>query len=98
MHLPAPPTDEEMDEVTRKLLAARHSIEDMRRLIRADSLAFVSIDGLYRAMGKPGRDPAQPAYCDACFSGDYPVRLTDFEASDGSGTPRSISRLAADRG
>ena len=41
-----------------KLLAARHNVEEMAELIGADSLAFISIDGLYRALGKPGRDPA----------------------------------------
>ena len=42
-----------------------------------DSLAFISLDGLYRALGKPGRDAAKPAYCDACFTGDYAIPLTD---------------------
>jgi amidophosphoribosyltransferase len=63
----------------RELLAAKHDIEGMRELIRADSLAFVSIDGLYRAMGMAGRNQDQPQYCDACFTGDYPTRLTDCE-------------------
>jgi amidophosphoribosyltransferase len=49
----------------------------MAALIGADSLAFISIDGLYRALGKPGRDPEQPYYCDACFTGDYPIPLPD---------------------
>lgn len=62
-----------------KLLAARHSVDEMAKLIGVDSLAFVSIDGLYRALGKPGRDPKRPAFCDACFTGDYPIPLTDFE-------------------
>ena len=44
-----------------KLLAARHDVEEMAELIGADSLAFISIDGLYRALGKPGRDPARAA-------------------------------------
>ena len=43
-----------------KLLAASHNVEEMADLIGADSLAFISIDGLYRALGKPGRDPAKP--------------------------------------
>jgi amidophosphoribosyltransferase len=60
-----------------KLLAARNSVEEMARLIGVDSLAFISIDGLYRALGKPGRDAAQPAFCDACFTGEYPIPLTD---------------------
>jgi amidophosphoribosyltransferase len=60
-----------------KLLAHEHSIEQMRAHIGADSLAFISLDGLYRAMGEPQRNAALPQFCDACFSGDYPIRLTD---------------------
>jgi amidophosphoribosyltransferase len=60
-----------------KLLAARNSVEQMAKLIGVDSLAFISIDGLYKALGKPGRDPLAPAFCDACFTGDYPISLTD---------------------
>ncbi len=60
-----------------KLLAARNSVEEMAKLIGVDSLAFISIDGLYRALGKPGRDAKNPAFCDACFTGDYPIALTD---------------------
>ena len=63
-----------------QLLAARLSIEEMRTLIDADSLAFVSIDGLYRATGHPSRDNTFPQYCDACFTGDYPIPLTDRTA------------------
>ena len=62
-----------------KLLAARNSVEEMGRLIGVDSLAFISIDGLYKALGKPGRDATAPAFCDACFTGDYPIALTDSE-------------------
>ena len=50
----------------------------MAEFIHADSLAFVSIDGLYRAVGEAKRDAAKPSYCDACFTGDYPTRLTDL--------------------
>jgi len=50
----------------------------MRDYINADSLAFISIDGLYRALGE-ARDSAQPQRCDACFTGDYPTSLTDAE-------------------
>ena len=74
-----------------QLLASRLDIEGMRKLIGCDSLAFISMDGLYRAMGVPGRDPDAPAYCDACFSGDYPIRLTD---QDDGATGRQLSLLA----
>ena len=61
-----------------KLLASHYDVAGMAKFIGVDSLAFVSIDGLYRAMGLPGgRDPAQPAFCDACFTGDYPIPLDD---------------------
>ena len=67
-----------------KLLAAKMDVEAMRDFIQADSLAFVSIDGLYRAVGTKGRNSACPQYCDACFSGDYPTTLTDYSERDDS--------------
>ncbi|MBE9607474.1 amidophosphoribosyltransferase [Acetobacteraceae bacterium H6797] len=62
----------------RQLMAAQHDVEEMARIIGVDSLAFISLDGLYRALGKPGRDSLKPAYCDACFTGDYAIPLTDW--------------------
>jgi amidophosphoribosyltransferase len=73
-----------------QLLASSHSVEQMAGLIGADSLAFVSIDGLYRALGKPGRDTAKPFYCDACFTGDYPIALPD----QADNSDRQLSLLA----
>ncbi len=61
-----------------KLLAGRMDLKAMREFIKCDSLAFVSIDGLYRAVGLAGRNNARPQYCDACFTGEYPTRLTDL--------------------
>ena len=61
-----------------KLLAGRMDLAAMQEFIQADSLAFVSIDGLYRAVGLAGRDSACPQYCDACFTGEYPTPLTDL--------------------
>ncbi|MGX7895516.1 amidophosphoribosyltransferase [Tsuneonella sp. HG222] len=61
-----------------KLLAGRMDVKAMCEFIQADSLAFVSIDGLYRAVGLTGRNDASPQYCDACFTGDYPTSLTDL--------------------
>ena len=55
------------------LIAAQLTVEDIRNEIEADSLAFISIDGLYRAMGEANRDSQSPQYCDACFTGDYPI-------------------------
>jgi amidophosphoribosyltransferase len=75
-----------------KLLAATHDLEGMRAFIGADSLAFLSVDGIYRAMGLPGRDNARPQFTDHCFTGDYPTALTDLNAQQAS--PRQLSLLA----
>lgn len=84
MRVASPPTTHScfygVDTPTReKLLAANHSIETMAELIGVDSLAYLSVDGLYRATGEASRDATQPRFCDACFTGDYPVALTDKE-------------------
>ncbi|MEO8531423.1 MAG: amidophosphoribosyltransferase [Deltaproteobacteria bacterium] len=64
-----------------KLLAATMTEEEMRQWIGVDSLKFVSLDGLYRAVGEvKGRNAAAPQYCDACFSGAYPVAPRDMLA------------------
>jgi amidophosphoribosyltransferase len=63
-----------------ELLAATRNLEEMVRYIGVDSLAYLSIDGLYRAVGEPGRNLIRPQYCDACFTGSYPIRLIDHEA------------------
>jgi len=75
-----------------KLLAATHDLEGMRQFIGADSLAFLSVAGIYRAMGYPQRDPVRPQFTDHCFTGDYPTALTDLSATDSS--PRQLSLLA----
>ena len=64
------------------LLAATHDLEGMRRFIGADSLAFLSVEGIYRAMGYERRDPLRPQFTDHCFTGDYPTALTDQAAHD----------------
>jgi amidophosphoribosyltransferase len=65
-----------------KLLAARHDVAEMAALIGVDSLAFVSIDGLYRALNHGHRDAAHPQYCDACMTGEYPISLADLSDGD----------------
>ncbi|GAC1573417.1 MAG: amidophosphoribosyltransferase [Sphingomicrobium sp.] len=60
-----------------KLLAAQMDVKQMADHILADSLAFISIEGLYRALGDQ-RDARQPQRCDACFTGEYPTSLTDM--------------------
>ncbi len=62
----------------RQLLAAQHNIEEMARLIGVDSLAFISLDGLYRALGYGKRNNAAPQFCDACFTGEYSIPLIDW--------------------
>ena len=50
----------------------------MRDWVGVDSLKFISLNGLYRAVGEAdGRDNACPQYCDACFSGEYPITPSD---------------------
>jgi amidophosphoribosyltransferase len=73
-----------------ELLAARLSVDEMADQIGVDSLAFISIDGLYRALGKRERDSARPYYCDACFTGDYPISLPD----QADNSERQLSLLA----
>jgi amidophosphoribosyltransferase len=75
-----------------KLLAATHDLEGMRKFIGADSLAFLSVEGIYRAMGHDKRDPARPQFTDHCFTGDYPTGLTD--RADEAASPRQLSLLA----
>jgi len=74
-----------------KLLAAQTDLEGMRHYMGADSLAFLSIDGIYRAMGLAKRDPVRPQFTDHCFTGDYPTRLTDVLAES---SPKQWALLA----
>lgn len=63
-----------------KLLAARMSLEEMRAFIGADSLTFLSVQGLYQGMGYAERDEREPQFTDHCFTGDYPTPLADRDA------------------
>ena len=64
---------------TEQLLAANHNVDAMCSFIGADSLGFLSLDGLYKAMGFPdGRDDLNPQFTDHCFTGDYPTDLKDY--------------------
>ncbi len=96
MRIASPPTEHScfygVDTPSQeKLMAANHNIEEMREIIGVDSLAFLSIDGVYRAMGMDGRNALAPQYCDACFTGDYPIVLTDH---DGGSDQVQLSFLA----
>jgi amidophosphoribosyltransferase len=76
-----------------KLLASRMAVDEMADYIKVDSLAFLSIDGLYRAVGEARRNPDQPQYCDACFTGEYPTTLTDQD-----GTEKRVLNLLVESG
>ena len=77
-----------------KLLAAKMDVGGMTDFIHADSLAFVSIDGLYKALGEAHRADIHPKYCDACFTGEYPTTLTD---QDENGPPADQFALLHER-
>ena len=77
-----------------ELLAANYDVEAMARHIGVDTLAFITLDGLYRAVFDTGRDTGSPQYCDACFTGEYPIRLADRE--DGP-VPVQLSLLTEQR-
>jgi amidophosphoribosyltransferase len=95
MRIAAPPTTHScyygVDTPEReKLLAYRYDLAGMTRFIGVDSLAFVSIDGVYRAVRESGRNAANPRFCDACFTGDYPIALDDLFGPE----QRQLSLLA----
>lgn len=83
---------------TEELLAHTHSVEEIAKKIGVDSLAYISVDGLYRAVGEAKRNNETPQYCDACFTGDYAVELVDKELSSGcGGSGRKVSVLREQR-
>ncbi|HEY1928719.1 MAG TPA: amidophosphoribosyltransferase, partial [Caulobacteraceae bacterium] len=61
------------------LLAANRTLPEMADLLEVDSLGFLSVEGLYWAMGAGPRDPKRPQFTDHYFTGDYPTRLLDRE-------------------
>ncbi len=94
MRIAAPPTTNScfygIDTPTREeLLASSHSVEEIRRWIGADSLGYLSWEGLYSFVGNGNRE----GYCDACFTGKYPVEIP------AGGSPHQLHLFdAADRG
>ncbi len=77
MRIAAPPTTNScfygIDTPTRdELLASHQSVEEIRRFIGADSLGYLSWDGLYSFLGE-----RREGFCDACFTGDYPVEIPE---------------------
>jgi amidophosphoribosyltransferase len=80
MRIASPPTTHScfygVDTPSRdQLIAAQLSIAEIAREIDADSLAFITVDGMYRAIADTVRDPDTPQFCDACFTGEYPIPL-----------------------
>jgi amidophosphoribosyltransferase len=75
----------------KSLLAATHTLEEMRAFIGVTSLSFISVDGVYKSAGYPGRDPHRPQFTDHCFTGDYPTHLTDMT---GESAKQQLSLLA----
>ena len=99
MRIASPPTTHScfygVDTPSRdKLLAANMSIEEMAKHIGVDSLAFITIDGVYRALGETGRDDNAPAYCDACFTGDYSIPLTDQDMGKTNKNQADLFKIA----
>ena len=60
-----------------ELIASSKSIEEIKALLKLDSLHFLSLDGLYQSMGHEARDNTNPQYTDHCFTGEYPTKLVD---------------------
>ena len=65
-------------QTTKELIAAKKSVEEIREYIGADSLAFLSLDGLVEAIGLHA-DAPYGGLCVAYFNGDYPTALDDYE-------------------
>lgn len=82
---------------TQELLAHSMSVSDIRDFIKADSLEYVSIDGLYRALGEERRDGDKPLYEDACFTGDYPVELVDHNENKGTANVTNLRERAVEK-
>jgi amidophosphoribosyltransferase len=79
---------------TTELLAANMSVEDMCRFMGATSLSFLSVDGVYRALGYERRDNRTPQFTDHCFTGDYPTSLTDQNGSAHNGQMSLLSEVS----
>jgi amidophosphoribosyltransferase len=84
MRISSPPTTHSCfygidTPIRAELLASSRNVDEMARYIGVDTLAYVSLDGLYRAVGEARRIMERPQYCDACFTGEYPIRLADCQ-------------------
>jgi amidophosphoribosyltransferase len=77
----------------KELIAANLTLKEMAIKLGADSVGFLSVEGLYWALGEEKRDARMPQYSDHCFTGDYPTNLED-RASDRSEKDFQLSLLA----
>lgn len=77
----------------RELIAATMSLADMAKRLGADSVGFLSVEGMYWALGERERNPVTPQYADHCFTGDYPTELEDRD-SDRASKDFQLSLLA----
>ncbi len=99
MRIAAPPTAHSCfygidTPLESELLASHMDVSAMAQYIGVDSLAFISMDGLYRAMGEPGRNADSPQFCDACFTGDYPTQLSDHNGEEEATQLSLLAELA----
>ncbi len=76
-----------------QLMAAQMTLEEMRKQLEVDSLGFLSVEGLYWAMGEKKRDAANPQFTDHAFTGEYPTPLLDH-SSDRAAKDFQLSLLA----
>lgn len=74
-----------------ELFAANNTLEEMQEYMQVESLGFLSVEGLYRAIGME-RDTVHPQFADHCFTGEYPTRLIDHDQNE-SGKERQLSLL-----
>jgi amidophosphoribosyltransferase len=76
-----------------ELLASNMTVEEMRQFMGASSLAFLSVDGIYRALGHEKRDARSPQFTDHCFTGDYPTDLVDQTGRANTGQLSFLSEV-----
>ena len=61
-----------------ELIASHTNIEEMTKLVGATSLFFLSLEGTYKAMGCEKRNSQQPQFTDHCFTGEYPIDVSEI--------------------
>ncbi len=76
-----------------QLMAAQMTLSEMRKSLDVDTLGFLSVEGLYWAMGEDGRNDGSPQFTDHAFTGDYPTALLD-QSSDKAAKDFQLSLLA----